>query len=143
MLSRPVVDRLKDQIKDLRKVAGAANFASAHDDIKGEPRHAYVIPANDSAQPNRADTNGAVMQWVSERFSVALAVSNRRDPRGEHAINNELESLRSQVMAALLGYVPANGYDPIEYVSGNLLQLTPGVLWWSMTFSTGYLERNY
>jgi len=144
MLLLPIVTQLKaietDGAKEFRKVETAANFAAARDDQKNTPS-AYVLPMSDTAGANSLG-GGAILQPVKERFGVALAVSNLRDASGV-AAQVEFERLRRLVIDALLGYVPAEGYEPVEYAGGGLLALTPGVLWWQLVFSTGYIERSY
>jgi hypothetical protein len=138
MLLQPVADLLIAQVTDFRKVAGAANFAAAREDLKATPT-GYVLSLSDVAKPNTY-INKSVQQHVIERFGVILAVDNKRDVRGD-AVNGPLESLRSQVILALLGFQPAAGYDPVLYGGGRLLELDVTTLWWQLEFTTGYYER--
>lgn len=144
MLLLPVIELLKtiqtDGAQEFRKVAGAANFAAARDDLKNPPA-AYVVPLSDSAKPN-ALSCGGIEQHVTERFGVVLAVSNLRDTKGE-AAQAEFERLRSLVIGALLGFVPGEGYDPVQYGGGRVLQIDASVLWWQLEFVTGYYERKF
>ena len=144
MLLLPVVDQIKaiatDGVPEFRKVAGAANFAVARDDLKSPPA-AYVIPLRDSAGANQL-AGGAILQPVREQFGVVLAVSNLRDVKGE-AAQAEFERLRRLVITSLLGFVPDADYDPIEYGGGNILMMDAAVLWWQLTFTTGCMERNF
>ncbi len=137
MLLGPVADRIRAQVPDLRKVAGAAGFAAAREDLKALPA-AYVLPLGDSARPNTLA--GGISQQVVERFGVILAAGNARDARGD-AANAALEGLRGAVLQALLGYQPAAEYDPVQYGGGRLLMLDAGVIWWQLEFTTGYYER--
>jgi hypothetical protein len=142
MLSQPVVNQLinikVNGVNVFRKVAGAANFVSAQDDLKMPPV-AYVIPLADAAKPNEL-TDKSVEQHVIERFGIILAVGNSRDSRGD-AVNAELETLRKLVIQTLLGFVVEDGYDPIQYGGGRILQLVATTLWWQLEFITGYFER--
>jgi hypothetical protein len=142
MLSQPVVNQLinikVNGVNVFRKVAGAANFVSAQDDLKMPPV-AYVIPLADAAKPNEL-TDKSVEQHVIERFGIILAVGNSRDSRGD-AVNAELETLRKLVIQTLLGFVVEDGYDPIQYGGGRILQLVATTLWWQLDFITGYFER--
>lgn len=144
MLLVPVVNLLKtietDGKAEFRKVAAAANFAAAREDLKQTPA-AYALPMNDTAGPNQLG-GGAILQPVKEQFAVALAVSNLRDASGV-AAQVEFERLRRLVIDNLLGFVPGEGYEPCEYAGGALLALTTDVLWWQLVFRTGYTERNY
>lgn len=142
MLSQPIVDLLSalatGGVKDFNKVAGAASFAAAKEDLKNPPA-AYVIPLADSARPNALDCGG-VEQYVAERFGVVIAVDNKRDTRGD-AVNAALEDKRGKVIAALLGICPGDGYDPVQYGGGQLLALDVTTIWWRLEFITGYTER--
>lgn len=142
MLLLPVITLLKaiqtDGKAEFRKVACAANFAAARDDLKAPPA-AYAIPLSDSPGPNALDSGG-IEQAVKERFGVLLAVSNLRDATGS-AAQVELERLRRLVIDELLGFVPGTGYDPVELGPGRLLMMDTSVLWWQIDFTTGYLER--
>lgn len=145
MLLLPVIAQIKTiktaGIAEFKKVAGAANFAAARDDLKNAMPAAYVIPLRDTGSPNPLE-GGAVSQHIKEQFGVILAVSNLRDAKGE-ASQAELERLRKLVNASLLGFSAAADYDPIEYVGGTILAIDAAVLWWQITFTTGYYERNY
>lgn len=140
MLLQPIADRLAAAVPDFRKVAGAADFASAREDLKAAPV-AYVIPLADSARPSTLLGMG-VEQQVIERFGVIMAVKNSRDARGD-AVNAALEAIRSAAIQGLLGFVPADGCDPVQYGGGRLLMLDVSVIWWQLEFTTGYYERNF
>jgi hypothetical protein len=145
MLSQPVATLLVGfntaGVKDFNKVAGAADFASAREDLKNPPA-AYVIPLADNAKPNELLSGTQVEQHVIERFGVILAIRNLRDIRGD-AVNSALETLRKKTIAGLLGFVPTTGYDPVQYGGGKLLLLDVATTWWQLEFITGYYERNY
>jgi hypothetical protein len=138
MLLQPIADHLRATATAFRKVAGAANFAAVKDDIKGEPNHAYVIPMSGNAQPNTL-LGYSVSQKVSEGFAVIVAVDNKRDVRGD-AVNAPLETARRATLDALLGFLPAAGYDPITLGSEQLLELDVTTIFWQIGFNTGYFE---
>lgn len=144
MLLLPIVDQLKAiqtaGKPEFRKVSGAANFAAASDDLKGGFPVAYVIPLRDNAGASQIE--GAVLQQVKEQFGVMLVVSNLRDAKGE-AAQAEFERLRKLVISSLLGFFPGTDYDPVEYVGGAILKIDAQTLWWQLTFTTGYMERNF
>lgn len=144
MLLLPIVDQIKaietGGVAEFRKVATAANFAAARDELKNPPA-AYVLPMADRASANQLG-GGAILQPVKEQFGVALAVSNLRDASGV-AAQAEFERLRRLVIDKLLGFVPGTDYEPCEYGGGGILMLAPDVLWWQLVFTTGYMERNF
>lgn len=126
-------------VSALKKIAGAADFASAGADLKGKLPAAYVIPMTERAGGNSLVS--AVSQHTEARFGVVLAVSNLRDARGQNA-HGDLAPLRAAVIAALLGWQPGPDYDPVLFGSGRLLQLQDGVLWWQDDFVTAYYLRS-
>lgn len=144
MLLQPAIDRITATAGvsvlagGFRKVMGAADFASAREDLKTPPV-AYVIPLGDTAAPS--DLLGlSYEQHVVERFGVVLAVQNLRDVRGA-AVNSPLETLRRAVIDNMLGFQPGTDYDPTQYGGGRLLMLDVAVIWWQLDFITGYYER--
>ncbi len=141
----PVINQIKTIQSagqaEFRKVASAANFAAARDDLKTPPA-AYVIPLQDAAGANKLGGGGAIIQPVKEQIGVILAVSNLRDASGVAALI-EFRRLRRLTIDKLLGFVPGDGYEPIEYGGGNILAMDAAVLWWQLRFNTGYIERNY
>jgi hypothetical protein len=141
MLLDAVGQRLDTSVSALKKIAGAADFASAGMDIKskGALPAAYVLPLAE-----RADANGlanAVSQRVEVRFGVILAISNLRDALGKNA-QGDLAGLRTSVFAALLGWQPDADHDPVTFGGGRLLQLQDGLLWWQDEFVTAYYLRD-
>ncbi len=126
-------------VSALKKIAGAADFASAGLNLKGKLPAAYVIPLAERAGENSLVS--AVSQRTEARFGVVLAISNLRDARGQNA-QGDLAPLRAAVMAVLLGWQPGPDYDPVVFGSGRLLQLQDGVLWWQDEFVTAYYLRS-
>lgn len=123
-----------------KSVEGAAEFACVQESLKRVPA-AFVLPLREVATSNEL-LGGSVLQAVREQFAVVVAVSNLRDARGD-AAKAQLATIKPLVMGALLGWVPVADYEPIEYVSGQLLRLDKTTLWWQWVFVTGYSLRNY
>ncbi len=135
-----IEDRLRDQVTELRHVAGAAEFAALD---KGPPRSlqpaAYVIALTDAAQAS--PTAIKVTQHVTERFGVVLALGNFRDPHGATA-TKQLEAVREKVRDALLGWQPAADRDEIEYAGGRIIGIRDGVVWWQSDFATAVVIQS-
>ena len=134
-----IIERLKEQVPDLLQVAGAAGLAQAATDLKQVPS-AYVVPNSERASGSRTGTT-VVSQQNGVRFAVIVAARNLRDARGDQA-QADLLTLRETIMAALHGWQPQDDFDPIEYGSGRVLQLTQQVLWWQDEFLTSHLMRS-
>lgn len=136
-----VIDKLDADVASLRKVAGAADFAVAYDDLKPATMPAaYVLPASEAAGRSTTGTQ-VVSQQNRARFAVVVAVTNLRDARGAKA-QVDLRTLRIAVMTALLGWTPEASFDPVEFAGGRLLKLTNSVLFWQDEFSTAHLLRS-
>ncbi|MBK7352686.1 MAG: hypothetical protein IPJ05_02850 [Nitrosomonas sp.] len=129
----------KSKCRILLQVAGAAGLAQAATDLKQVPS-AYVIPNSERAGGSRTGTT-VVSQQNSVRFAVIVAARNLRDARGDQ-VQADLLTLREAIMAALHGWQPQDDFDPIEYGSGRVLQLTQQVLWWQDEFLTSHLMRS-
>lgn len=139
MLLNAIEAHLTSSVPALKKVAGAADFASAGMDLKGKLPAAYILPLAE-----RAGGNSLVMevsQKIEVRFGVMLAISNLRDARGQNA-QGDLAPLRTAVLAALIGWQPDPGHDPVLFGSGRVIQLQDGVLWWQDEFVTAYYLRS-
>lgn len=134
---RLVMQRLIAEVPTLRQVAGAADLATAEDDMKRAPA-AFVLPIREAPGQNYLELG--VSQRVVRTFGVLLASRNLRDARGEEAYV-ELESLRDQVMAAYLNWQPDTDHEPCEYAGGRLIRLSNAVLWWQDEFRTAHLVR--
>lgn len=132
-----VIARLSAQVSALKTVAGTAEFAGAETAPKQLPA-CYVIPLVEKASGNDLETG--VEQHVVVRFGVAIAIRNVKDARGQ-AGQAALKTVRDAISAALLGWEPATGYDPVLFGSGQLIKLGNSVLWWQDEFVTGYYRR--
>lgn len=134
-----VIARLKTEVTLVRNIGGSANLESARTGKVPAPLIS-VIPLAETAGPNQF-TGTVVQQQTSERFGVVVGVRNVRDPAGAASMD-ELKPVRDEIRAALLGWLPAEGYDTCTYRSGRVLGLQNGVLWWIDEFMTGTLIRS-
>ena len=134
-----IITRLDTTATTLDLVAGTMDLATVVNAPKRKPA-GYVIPLSETAGPNTLGS-GATSQEVVEHFGVLLAVSNLRDARGEQA-NADLETVRLDVRAALLGWAPASTHDPIIFTGGRVMQINQQVIWWQDEFSTARLIRS-
>lgn len=114
----------------LRFVGKAAEIEAAMKQGRGVPASpaAYVVPISDRAARNRAATVVTV-QELTTVFGVVIAVRELADAAGGLAAET-LDTVRKAVRADLVGWVPEDGDDPIEYQSGDLVALANGVTWW-------------
>lgn len=134
-----VIARLRDQVSDLKRVSGSAEFAAARADLRQVPA-AFVIEASNRPGQNKTGTE-VVVQDNRITFGVALAHQNVSDPRGE-AAGDAMTDLRTAVMTALLGWSPTGDFDPCEYAGGQLLQMNDFTIWWQDNYTTGAQLRS-
>jgi hypothetical protein len=135
----PFIARLKTATGSTFKlVGGAADFDAASDALAAAPA-AFVIEQANGAGPNL--TVGVVTQQVSVQVGIVIAVRMVKDSRGQ-ADQSSLEAARQAVRAALLGWSPEPGSDACSYAGGQLLEFTPGLLWWQDAYSTGHVISN-
>ncbi len=118
------IERLRSET-DL-EVKGAAELAAAKADQQRDV--AFVAPLDEAAL-SQPDAIGTVRQMVRAGVAVTLAVTNRRDRRGEAAVS-EIEGARESVRRALLGWTPPSASGPAGFRRGRLVQLAGSTAWW-------------
>lgn len=134
----PIVARVAAQCPLLVSVAGASEFAAVSERVTIHPA-AWVLPEQDSAGDNRYGA-GAISQRVATAFSVVIVAGTRGDQLGG-ATHDVLRPLRLQVLEALLGWHPTDAAEPITYLSGELLQVSAGLVWWRDTYTSAWEAR--
>lgn len=124
----PVINRLRTLLVGFKTVGSAVDLDAAIGGLVAVPA-AFVMPLSESATAN--DLLQQTSQRITSLFGVVLCVSNKRDSTGAAALA-DLTSLRGQVRAALVGWIPdAATAEPVHYSSGQLLRLDgDGRLWW-------------
>ncbi len=137
-----IITHIKASVPSLhQRVEGATSFADLGENgvVRGE--QAWVVPLSESTSPNTLNAN-AVRQKVMDQIGIVVAVRNVRDPRGEAAHDGGLNTIRGELMAAMIGWVPAAGYNVFEYAGGKLLFMKHGAVYWVFRFSTWHHESN-
>lgn len=130
--------RLQLRAPILSSVGGGASLAAVQRAPSRKPA-AWVVPIADAAGQNRL-TTVAVRQTIAYRFGVILCVQNARDSRGD-AVRDDLKVVREEVLSALLGWAPADGFDPVTFGSGSMLQLDGIAMWWQdELITTGFIS---
>lgn len=133
-----IITQLKTNCPSITTVDGAIKLMSA---MESPPLgiSAYVIPTGEQSDAN--DTISIISQRVSAGFAVLIMMAfDMNDDTGAQAYA-DIQTVREEVMIALLGFVPFDGADPIEHSNGSLANLLPGVIMWSDEFNTGYYRR--
>jgi hypothetical protein len=135
-----IVARLQAQAPSLVAIEGAAAYAVLK---TAPPLHrlpsAFVVPLAEEAGENRLATG--IAQRVVAGYGVVLIVPGDRADRVGAAPSIELETLRRETHAALLGWQPSAATEPFLFVGGELLRFQGDALWWQDSFSTAYALR--
>ena len=120
-----------------RIVAGAAAFASLVGEPKATPA-AYVLVEQEASEENSRAT-GPVLQRTEADVAVIIVTRNVSDGIGG-AASDDLEALKTAVRRALVGFVPtaAQGGDPLQHISGELLKAKSGSVWHKELFAAAY-----
>ena len=114
------------------RIAGAAEFALLAPDAKLSMPAAYVIPLDDTAQPNNSDN--AYSQVVRDGFAVIVVLSNSVDELGKSSIA-QIQPVRNVLNAALLSWSPDAEHGPIEYEGGQLLDIDRARLYYQFEYA--------
>lgn len=136
----PIIEHLRTYCPSFdNRIAGALDFNPARVSVKLEVPAAFVILTGDDAQPSEAQN--VTVQEVTDEFDVVIVLSTE-DERGQHPADT-LHHLRAELWRALIGWTPDEGYEPIEYVGGELLLMNRNALYYRFTFQSEMTVGNY
>ena len=127
-----IIARLKT-VPGLRLVEGLAEWSVLDAPPLLVPA-AYVLPSTTEAGGN-ALAAGGFRQPVTEAAQVIVLTRNLRDARGDQA-SLDLIAARDAARAALLGWVPATGWTPIELAAGALVGMEGDAVVWRDTVTS-------
>lgn len=116
-----------------QRVGVAINFEAEGGAVKLAVPAAVVMPGGDDASPSVAQN--VIVQSVEDQFVVVLILQTAGRDRGEQTAD-VLHDLRAELWRALVGWVPGDGYEPIEYVSGEVTEINRATTYYTMTFSS-------
>ena len=117
------------------RVAGAADFANGLEtNVWMDSPSAYVIPLDEDAQDN--ESNVGLVQRITERVGVIVALDNTADRRGQDAATS-LHDLRSDIWAAVLNWRPDGSSQTkgFAYGGGQLRDFDRGRLFYQFEFT--------
>jgi hypothetical protein len=132
------ITRLKTQCPSLNgRVFGAAELSNAKPTTM-QPPCAFVIPMSEKAESN--NLMNALSQRITMQIGVVIAIRSFSDIRGEGG-HEKLETVRAEVMAALLNWEAPNTSIGTEFVAGQLAGYEDMVLRWNDVFQTQFYYR--
>ena len=130
-----VVSHVRNRVDAFdQRVAGAIQFEAARDSAHLELPAAYVIATGDDAGENQIQ-NGT-LQTITDRFDVVVAL-RPDDDRGQ-AATADLHMIRQDLLRALVGWPPADDYEPIEYEGCDLLLIDRARVFYRFSFSSNW-----
>ena len=95
---------------------------------------AFVLPLIDEANRNNYDVT--FNQRLTERFGVIVAIANddsQSDKLGFSAYE-KLHDIRSELIRALVGWIPLDSESMIMYRGGRLIDINNGYMWYQFEF---------
>ncbi|RTY53641.1 hypothetical protein EKL29_21220 [Pantoea sp. YU22] len=130
-----IIDALRQRAPSFGgRVAGAAEFQALGENSRLQLPAAYVVPTSDL--PGEQESKTDYYQMLTENFAVIVALDNRRDPRGQEAIFDAVDSIRNELWRSLLGWEPTENHYPITYKGGEVLEMDRAVLYYQFDFSS-------
>lgn len=133
-VSYAVVVRMNAQVGSQFSFIGTVADFAALDNVPRTVPAAYVIPQTERAEP--ADVIGANAQTHTAIFSVLFLVRHAGDGSGAKVMLS-LDTLRRATHDAIVGWVPPDCFDVVQFVSGALdgELIGGGVVAWRDDFS--------
>lgn len=135
----PVMDRIREQVTDLREVGGAANLEAAEKAKFQVAPAAYVLMGTSSAGQVVGSTQ-RFRQHMTARFAVLLALRDYKAATRGTGRASEFEQHIAAVRAALVGWAhpEANRSQMRMAGTGRVLKYTDAVLVWQDIFESDY-----
>ena len=121
------------------RVIVASNLEAALDAVK--PFSAWPCVALFGLRENAGQNEMGIGSGPRHRVTVTLRLMSMArdvtDQRGQAAMA-QLDSVRADLKSACLGLIPDTGYEPFEYVGGQLAYAQSGTVAWIDDFQTRY-----
>ena len=130
-----VIARVKTAVPSLSsRVAGTASLERALAAEHLAVPSAFVVPLGEQA--SEVLTVPSITQTIEYVLGVVVAVDNTSDERGQTAADS-LRAVRDELVAGLVGWTPdAALYDPLEYASAEIQEISAARLWWRFQFAS-------
>ena len=129
-----ISDRLADACHSLKWVKPALRSS-----VPAAYPAAYVLVTSETADRN--PLIGAHSQIVTTRFAVEIMVTNSTSPATGGEAQADLETVREEIKAALMGWQPTPEHAPCEFTSGQMVEFAGNLAIWRDTYTTSTEER--
>jgi len=130
-LAAAIIETLQTDVPGLALIEGAAGFQSAAETNPKATPAAYVFVVDETGDELTLD---GTLQMLRVTVAVVLVVRHLGTSKGGSAAG-DMESLREDVLAALIGKVPT-GCSPLSLRQSALIAFRDGHLWWQQTWET-------
>jgi len=134
-----IIARLLAEVSAFKLVAGAAGFQRATENNPPATPAAYVFTV-DEAGDTDTDLDDGEGQLVRVTLAIVLVVRNVADATGE-AAETDMDALRGQVRAALLGWSIDPEHELLARRQSTLAGFRDGHMWWQETWTTAYYDE--
>lgn len=136
----PWVERIREKVPALRKVGTAKDLATAQEALRTSPS-AYVVPIADQPRQRAGFGNSTVSQNVDATVAIVVSVSSLRGAEDGSGATTEIQELRADIFAALLGWIPPGAATAIQFAGGRTLPFSDSTVHFSDRFTTSYFIR--
>lgn len=127
-----MISRLRSQCPALRTVVSALSGATP-----AAYPSAYVLLLTERATDADMGINNQV---IEARFGVELMVRHAAEAASGGPAGDALDTLRTSVLSALVGWRVAADHTPAEFVSGRLVSFDAGLAVWRDEFSVQFIR---
>lgn len=117
-----IVERLRDQVQDLRAVLSAADLAGVEERSQVTPA-LHVLYYGDRLGATQGHNAG---QIVYQQWLVVVSVRNARGQVSGQAARSDAGPIMAQVIGAMLGWQPSVDFRPFGRVTAPRPSYRPG-----------------
>lgn len=127
-----IVERIRDQCLGFQRVDHA--LTSTFDEVADAPA-AFVSLVAVRPRTDRSMFVGAHVQRLDETVGVYIMLRRTQDDDAGEGANDDLETLRGQLLAALVAWEVPGADEPLSYAGGQLTE-RQGMASWREDFVT-------
>lgn len=132
----PIVKQIRQYVPIFNgRVAASLNYELGAESTQMPRPCAYV--SFDSSEFEQSPRNGLAIQDETDRFSVFVEIDGKKgDERGQ-SVADILDTIRSQLFVALVGYEPGAEYEPIQVSAISVFSGNRALIVYRFEFSVG------
>ena len=123
------ITHLEDNTQSFKRITHAKDQQPV-DDIEEELPFLGVFPGDDSTRDDDARTDYIESKMITSILLVHLVCEVE-----------DFEALRAELRTASIGWCADQNYTDLTLMSGEVLSLKGGVIWWQEKYSSRHLIR--